>query len=201
MKNTFLRSKEKASRTTDTRTEAPNEYASDQLQAGVDEVGHDAGQIAVSTSDFAFRKGREAVQRRRAKTKDGQEPTQHPFDIPQADSSQRLQPTEGNRRPKTRDNFPRRARQRESQNRANGLKRLTGTQSSAPRWRGSLKKYEPSCRPLSVEDSYPSIEPWKSELRPERGIFAPEILPPAPTLPLYGRTTQFDTFRRDRRCP
>ena len=96
---------------------------------------------------------------------------------------------------------PRRARQRESQNRANGLKRLTGTQSSAPRWRGSLKKYEPSCRPLSVEDSYPSIEPWKSELRPERGIFAPEILPPAPTLPLYGRTTQFDTFRRDRRCP
>lgn len=81
MKNTFLRSKEKASRTTDTRTEAPNEYASDQLQAGVDEVGHDAGQIAVSTSDFAFRKGREAVQRRRAKTKDGQEPTQHPFDI------------------------------------------------------------------------------------------------------------------------
>ena len=106
MKNTFLRSKEKASRTTDTRTEAPNEYASDQLQAGVDEVGHDAGQIAVSTSDFAFRKGREAVQRRRAKTKDGQEPTQHPFDIPQADSSQRLQPTEGNRRPKTRDNFP-----------------------------------------------------------------------------------------------
>ncbi len=99
MKQAFLQTKEKASQATDNRSKAPNEYAGDKLQAGFDEVGHDAGQLTVSGSRLAIRKGREAIQDRRVKAKDAPEPAQ-------TDNIQGIQPTGANRKPKTRDNLP-----------------------------------------------------------------------------------------------
>ena len=91
MKQAFLQTKEKSSQATDNRSKAPNEYAGDKLQAGFDEVGHDAGQLTVSGSRLAIRKGREAIQDRRVKAKDAPEPAQ-------TDNSQGIQPTGANRK-------------------------------------------------------------------------------------------------------
>lgn len=106
MKRAFLQSKEKASRVTDTQTEAPNEYASGQLQAGFDEVAYDAGQLTASGSRFAFRKGREAIQSRKVKTQEPPEATQPSADTPQAGNGRRVQQEDANRRPKTKDSLP-----------------------------------------------------------------------------------------------
>lgn len=103
MKRAFLQSKEKASRATDTQTEAPNEYASNQLQAGFDEVSYDAGQLTASSSKFAIQKGRKAIQNRKVKMKEAPEPPQPSADIPQTGKGQRVQHADANRRPKTRD--------------------------------------------------------------------------------------------------
>ena len=104
MKRAFLQTKERASQVGENRTDAPNEYASDQLQAGLDEVGHDAGQVTVASGRWVFRKGREAAQNRMIKTKETQEPTQPTTDLPQTVDGQVSRQVDGaNRKPKTRD--------------------------------------------------------------------------------------------------
>lgn len=105
MKRAFLQSKEKASRATDTRSEAPNEYAGDQLQTGFEEAGYNAGQAAVSGSRFAIRKGREAIQGRRVKKKEAQELSQPIDGSSLSRIGLRVQQVETNRKPKTRDNI------------------------------------------------------------------------------------------------
>ncbi len=106
MKRAYLQTKERVSRATVNDTEGPAEYADDQLQAGFEEIGHKAGHLTASGSIATFRKGREAVQNRRIRTKDSPAPNLT-VDAPSTPGrGQSSPPAEGSRRPKTRDRQP-----------------------------------------------------------------------------------------------
>lgn len=106
MKRAFFQAKEKAPRVSDDRAEAPNEYASDQLQAGFEEIGDDVRHLTAAGGKSAVRKGRKAIQNRKVKVKEATDPEQAATITPRQGNSQRIQQAGVNRKPKMRDNHP-----------------------------------------------------------------------------------------------
>ena len=66
MKEEFVRT---ADRTTADEQATPNEYSSDMLQEGMEDIATDAGHIVVSMGKGAYRTGRSAIQKSRKKRK------------------------------------------------------------------------------------------------------------------------------------
>ena len=67
MKSAFIRSKNRGEDLADNRQDTPGEYAAGQMEAGLDDLLHDAGTVGAAGAKTAVQKGREAFHRQRAK--------------------------------------------------------------------------------------------------------------------------------------
>ena len=66
MKDEFVRTAGQPKNSTDEQS-TPNEYSSDMLQEGMEDIATDAGHIVVSMGKGAYRTGRSAIQKSRQK--------------------------------------------------------------------------------------------------------------------------------------